>query len=512
MRFNSYKLVGGLLLTSLVVSCGGKGDDAKIKKYQKMAGGAQVVIGEASSDGYGGDVSAKVIYAGDKIFEVTLTGDKETPAVGGAALPKLQEAITAKGTLNGVDIVSGATYTSKGVFNAVNKAMGKEVAEKSSTSVQALSATGISQGLGVTSTARLGPGKDDTGTGVYSFNEVAAYVLFDDNGKILDLEVDHLEVATPNYDGEHMPDFTGFPEQSFNADTNHDEKVDSTLTQTSDSYLAEILKWKTKRERGSTYKLKSNSWDNEMDTFEQFFIGKTVAEIKDWFTSTADKNGRVDTVSGATMSLKDGHGDIIGAIEKAYENRRSFKADKVSKIGLALTSVGRLGPHKDSEGKSDYSFNTQFAGVAYDDAGKVVAMTSDIMEVSSANAPGSSPRLTGFPGQNFNVTGADGKVTSQVQTEDNFIAQISAWQTKRERGNSYKLKSGTWAEEMDRFEQHFTGMTNDDLEKFAASLDEKGKTDVVSGASISLRDAHADTIGAILNAWKYAKATDITVK
>ena len=30
----------------------------------------------------------------------------------------------------------------------------------------------------------------------------------------------------------------------------------------------------------------------------------------------------MDAVSGATMSLRDAHGDILGAIEKAWENAK----------------------------------------------------------------------------------------------------------------------------------------------------------------------------------------------
>ena len=107
--------------------------------------------------------------------------------------------------------------------------------------------------MGFYSNGRLGPGKDDQDVGVYSINEVVAYVLFDNDGKILDLEVDQLEVATPNYDGEHMPHLTGFPGQSYNVDENHDEKIDGVLEQTDDTYLAEVESWQTKRERCLLY-------------------------------------------------------------------------------------------------------------------------------------------------------------------------------------------------------------------------------------------------------------------
>ena len=203
----------------------------------------KVVTGEA--EGYGGPITAEVTLDGEKIVDLKLTGDQETPAIGGAALETLQAAIIEKGGLDGVDAVAGATWTSNGVFDAVRSALGIESQESEGKEQAEVTATGLSHGIGFASSGRLGPGKDDQETGVYSFNEVIAYVLFDDSGRILDLEVDQLEVATPNYDGEHMPHLTGFPGQSYNADEDHDEKVDTVLEQTDDTFLAEVGSWKT---------------------------------------------------------------------------------------------------------------------------------------------------------------------------------------------------------------------------------------------------------------------------
>ena len=75
-------------------------------------------------------------------------------ALGGVALEKLTEAILASGTLEGVDVVTGATWTSKGAFAAIKKAMGVEE-ESAQTAAEAVSATGLSHGLGLASTPRL---------------------------------------------------------------------------------------------------------------------------------------------------------------------------------------------------------------------------------------------------------------------------------------------------------------------------------------------------------------------
>ncbi len=81
-----------------------------------------------------------------------------------------------------------------------------------------------------------------------------------------------------------------------------------------------------------------------MDLFEGYFAGKTTDEVSAWYAaSCSDLNGRplhgtsdkeedaakydaltdeqkqeLDSISGATMSLSDPHGDILGAIEKAW--------------------------------------------------------------------------------------------------------------------------------------------------------------------------------------------------
>ena len=547
-------------------------DAIKAKRIQDAAGGVETVTLTGEGEGYGGPVTAEVVVAGEKIVGLTLTGEKETPEIGGAALSTLQESILSAGSLDGVDAVSGATWTSKGAFAAIKSAMGIEKAEAveqkaEAAAPEAVTAGSLSHGIGFFSNGRLGPGKDDQGVGVYSFNEAVAYVLFDDAGRIVDLEVDQLEVASPNYDGEHMPNFTGFPGQSYNADTDHDEKVDAVLDQTEDTFMADVESWKTKRERGETYKLGSGTWEDEMDLFEEFFKGKTVEEIEQWYAeSCSDVNGRplfgtsenekdaakyeamseeakaeLDAISGATMSLNDAHGNIIGAIVRAYENREPIAAEKVAKIGLGFTNNGRLGPGKDDQEVGVYSFNTQAAGVCLDEAGKIVALRMDVMEVATPNYDGEHmPHLTGFPGQSYNAdTDHDEKVDTVLeQTEETFLAEIESWKTKRERGNTYKLNSGTWEDEMDIFEQKFVGMTADevaawyaaycsdvtgrplhgtsenekDIAKYDALSDaEKADLDAISGATMSLNDSHGDLLGAIGKASDNAKDTNVSV-
>ncbi|HCW55072.1 MAG TPA: FAD-binding dehydrogenase, partial [Erysipelotrichaceae bacterium] len=76
--------------------------------------------GEAQ--GFGGIVSADVTFDNGKITDVVLTGDKETPTIGGAALDELKKQVLDAGSAE-IDGVSGATHTSDAVKEAVQQAI-----------------------------------------------------------------------------------------------------------------------------------------------------------------------------------------------------------------------------------------------------------------------------------------------------------------------------------------------------------------------------------------------------
>ena len=77
----------------------------------------------ASADGFGGPVDVTV-EIGEKggISNLTVTGESETPDVGGAAIPLLKQAILAKQDAD-VDAVTGATFTSDAVKLAAAEAL-----------------------------------------------------------------------------------------------------------------------------------------------------------------------------------------------------------------------------------------------------------------------------------------------------------------------------------------------------------------------------------------------------
>lgn len=76
-----------------------------------------------TAKGFGGDITAEVTVDGDgRITGLKVTGDDETPEVGGAAIEPMTEAILKAGSVE-VDGVSGATITSQAVLDAVKDAL-----------------------------------------------------------------------------------------------------------------------------------------------------------------------------------------------------------------------------------------------------------------------------------------------------------------------------------------------------------------------------------------------------
>ena len=323
-----------------------------VKNALDSAGGGSGAL-TGTADGFIGPITVAVTMDGDTITAVEVISNSETIEIAGGALEQIPAAIVAANSPD-VDVVSGATYTSNGIINAVKNALaggGSSEPEPEATprpTQEAQVAAEAYQGFGLSNTVRMGPGSDDTGTPVYSINQVFANTLFDSEGRITAIYVDQLEYATPNYDGAEMPHFSGWPGQGgYNNDSNHDAVVDGTTPDTEEQFTEEVAGWATKRDRGETYVMGTGTWSEQMDAFQQLFVGKTVDEVEEWFAKyCSDANGRplkesssgegdaekyaaltdeekamlADITSSATMSLNDSHGDILSAIRASFEN------------------------------------------------------------------------------------------------------------------------------------------------------------------------------------------------
>ncbi len=537
---------------------------------------AQTKTLTGTGKGFGGEVTVTVTMDGDKIVDVKAAGDKETKNIGTKAIDELPAKIVEAGSTT-VDIISGATVTSEAIIYAVNNALDPAaypapVAEAPVEEGPAsIAAAEVYMGFGLNNTPRVGPGKDDTGVSVYSINQVFANVLFDGEGKILNLFVDQLEYATPNYDGESMPHFSGFPGQGgYNNDANHDEKVDGKTPDTEENYVAEVNSWATKRDRGEGYVMGTGTWSKQMDAYQKLFVGKTVEEVEAWFNKfCSDLNGRplkaesdkpedqskygaltedekkelADVVSSATMSLNDSHGNILAAIKEAYENRVPLAITSAAAVGFGLNNTPRIGPGKDDQEVPVYSINQVFANTLFDTDGKILAIYIDQLEYATPNYDGESmPHFSGFPGQGGynNDADHDEKVDGKTpDTEENYIAEVNSWVTKRDRGEGYVMGTGTWSKQMDAFEKLFVGKTVEEVEawfaKYCSDLngrplkadsdkpedqskygaltegEKKELADVVSSATMSLNDSHGNILAAIKASFDKRQQIELSV-
>ena len=290
---------------------------------------AEQRTGEAQ--GYGGTLKVTITLNDKDITNVKITEHHETPGVGTRAIDALPAAIEKADSID-VDSVSGATITSNAIKEAVSQAMGAVVQPvvpinpEQATQAPELK---LLRGVGMASTGRVGPGKDAEGGQVYSINVVFAAGEFEEDGTIRRMQVDQVEIVTPNLGDGNA--FAGFP--SSVGDENR--------------FLSEISAWKTKGAMGDDYMLPSGSWRKQMDSYQSAMVGMTVDEVKTRWgnrksasetdSTTATDAGTAqpvndmadvpaatpEAVSGATMSLTGEYGDILLAVERAWEDARS---------------------------------------------------------------------------------------------------------------------------------------------------------------------------------------------
>lgn len=243
----------------------------------------------------------------------------------------------------------------------------------------------------------------------------------------------------------------------------------------------------------------------------------------------------VDTVSGATVTSE----AIIKAVKMALGTEEAAPAaDPAAEAaaaeealqnaeytyGTGVISCGRIGPGKNEKDQQIYSLNQVVGFVVFDKEGRVAFSTIDIIELYSPNGGEHNvPRFSGWPGQPAMTE------DTAAPTEDSFLEETALFSTKRDKGDAYKMTSGTWAQEMDAFQKFFVGKTVDEIEawfdkytasngrplkdglekeedkaKYDALTDEEKAmlADVTSSATMSLRDSHGDMLGIYREAWE----------
>lgn len=110
LAFRAVAIIGAL---ALVISCGGSADTGQTYKPGTYT---------ATAEGYGGDITVSVKVTKNKISGIRVVEHSETPGISDLAISNLPKTIVEKQSL-AVDSVSGATYSSKGIKDAVAAAL-----------------------------------------------------------------------------------------------------------------------------------------------------------------------------------------------------------------------------------------------------------------------------------------------------------------------------------------------------------------------------------------------------
>lgn len=370
----------------------------------------------------------------------------------------------------------------------------------------------VTQGFGVSNLFREDMGEDEDGNPRYSFNQIFVNALFDEDGKIVDMYIDQLEVATPNT-GDGTSKFNGFPGVE-------GYKWEGQYDSTEDVIKEEVESWRTKRELKEEYKLESGTWTEQMAKYEETFKGMTVDEVIKWSTnytssvnmkplksdseqdidkdkyealSDEEKEMLDDVTSVATISLNDGHGNILIAIKNAYNNRKEVEVKDYYNMGIGMAYNVKTMPMQDEAGNAIYSINEVVANLVVDKDGKISSLFVDQQEIFSGNMPGeTSSKFSGFPTQ---IGFGDIGVISPAISRD----EVYNWKSKRALKEEYKLESGTWEEQMLKIEESLIGKNADEVKAWAEEY--KNTDNLVSGATISVEDENGMIIDAILNAF-----------
>lgn len=125
-----------MMLTMLFAfsACGQGGDDSSEPKESAESSKEEASMEESQStggagssyegtaEGYGGDIKVNLTLEGKEIKSIEAEAEGETPTIGGAAIEDLINQVIASQSTK-IDTITGATNSSKGFLEAVNKAL-----------------------------------------------------------------------------------------------------------------------------------------------------------------------------------------------------------------------------------------------------------------------------------------------------------------------------------------------------------------------------------------------------
>ena len=277
----------------------------------EAAAEAETLTGEA--DGFGGKVTVELSVNEGTITDAVITGDGETPTVGGAALDTLKEQVIAA---NGpeIDGVSGATVTSTAVKNAVSAALGLEVAEPE-TKAAAVSAPAeivpVEGGIQIGQVITAAHGNK-------CFSQVTAVVKDD---VVIAAYIDEYQFGAAD-------SVTGVPngddKDNFGAGFADGQMLFSKRVN-ADYYSKNMAE-----KAGSTVRLNDN-----YDEIQKFAVGKTLDQL----LAYKDDATAVDAVSGATLQDTGNYLAAIGEAGKIAQKTQAVEFNGSSedlKLNMAI--------------------------------------------------------------------------------------------------------------------------------------------------------------------------------
>ena len=241
----------------------------------------------------------------------------------------------------------------------------------------------------------------------------------------------------------------------------------------------------TKTEKAGDYGMKGASaigkeWFEQMAALEQYFVGKTLEDIKAIEVYEKDASNKAvpageDLKTSVSISIE----GYVAAVEKAIANAVEVKG--VAKVGVgSVASVSGKNAVAASTGveaaPGRIETNVTFTGVAFDKDGKVlVALLDDAQNQGT-----------------FDATGA--------------VVKAEAAPTKQEKGADYGMVKASaigkeWFEQANALTAYFVGKTADEIK--AIAVDAEGVTtveDLKTSVSVGIDEYLASFAKAVANA------------
>lgn len=328
---------------------------------------------------------------------------------------------------------------------AVVEETSAEVIEETTEETKEVMNDSIKAGLGITLKANKTKNAEEDKDGTAQLDATVAAVLFDKDGKILDLDIDVAQTkVNVSKEGKILTDLGVAP--------------------------------KTKKELGDAYDMRkasgiSKEWYEQIEVLENYFIGKTVAEIESIPVDDKTAPTEADLTSSVTIKI----GGYIEAIKKAEELAVAVDAGETDKVSLAInSSIDKSKDFSDGD-EGVVNISSYYAMTTVDSAGIISSALIDASRVDIS----------------FDDLGA-------FEVDEEYM-------TKQELGESYGMKSASsiakeWDEQADAIAKYVIGKNLSEIEAIEVAEDGKvADQDLVSSATLAIEPFKSVVLKAVNN-------------